>query len=141
MKKKGFTLLELAITIAIVAIVGLAVYPNITAMFQDADAELIRSIASDTEMAVSEGIDRQITIGDLRDSRLVNVVQAINTHSSPDIAIAAGSTGNINVTLFPGNTAKEKTAVISIGNDGQVTITSCADFTGYSCSTGDLIRN
>lgn len=141
MNKKGFTLLEMAISIVVIAILALAVYPNVASMFQDADAELVRSIASDTEMAVSEGIDRQISLNDLRTTNLANVVQAINTHSSGDISITPAGSGNINVTLYPGNTGKEKTAVLNIGTDGKVYITSCAGFSGYSCSSGDLIRN
>lgn len=142
-KEKGFTIVELAIVIAIMGILAMSILPRFGTMGEAAEVSFFRSVVSDVTLAVKEGTNRGIPLTDLRDqsntTRGLPVIANIASEGiNEKLAIAPTGTGILTVTLTSDN-GSTKTAEIEIDSNGNVSIKSISGFTRHSLQNGDII--
>lgn len=141
---KGYTLIEIAICILIIGIIAAATVPVISSMTEDAQAETMRSIASDVEIWIGQGLSRGLTFDsvtsntDMLDDIAANV-QADYSGGDASITVVAAAGRQVDVALNTGGSAK--TATLVINNAGKVNFTAVTGFSQYSVVNGDLRKS
>lgn len=141
----GITMLELALVIIIVGILASAAVPVMFNMYDDADAETVRSIVADIEMAMSEGISRGVPYAQLTSPGggatqfLDNIVAMVGTGFPNNVTIVAPGVSQVSVTITATG-GPPKTAQLTIQTNGNVSITAISGFTGYNIVGGDLVK-
>lgn len=139
---KGVTLIELAVIMIILAIIAGAAIPRISSLFEDADAQVLRGIAGETEIAISEGLNRGKTLHQLTTNGLGfldNILGFIEeSHGgSVDAEYIDAATFAVSV---KGKGIPRK-AFYTITTNGNVFITDSTGFNVYFAYAGDLVKN
>lgn len=137
-KTDGFTLIEMAIVIAIIAILAAVAVPKMSSLSEDADAETVRAIVADVEMSINEGTNRGIPYADLKATTgHLNDIVALAQEAFPDrVTITASGAGTIKAAIT--QSAAARSATLTMQNDGSVKITAVSGFSHYTLVSGDL---
>lgn len=141
-KNKGVTLIELAICFVLIGILAAIAMPNFATMAEDAQAETMRSIASDVEMWVSQGLSRGVAFDsltshtDLLDDIASNV-QTDFSGGDVNITLTAGAGRTIDVAMTSTG-ASNKAATLQINTSGNVRFSSVSGFSHHAVVNGDL---
>ncbi|MGD9581303.1 MAG: type II secretion system protein [Vampirovibrionia bacterium] len=138
---KGVTLIELAVVIILLGILAFAATPRLTSIFEDADAQVLRTIAAETEIAIAEGVNRGKTYNELitdGSGYLDNILGFIEDgHGgtvNTDYASTATFTASIN------KNGVERSADYIINTKGKVLIVDATGFNHYFVYSGDLVN-
>jgi prepilin-type N-terminal cleavage/methylation domain-containing protein len=138
---KGFTLNELVMVLVILGVMSAILYPHITSFYEDADAGLVRSVTSDVEMAISDGLSRNMTIANLSTvGGLTTVANIVRAGTPPNIAISVPAASQIQVDVMKNGTAI-RSATLQIATTGKVNITAINNFNHYVIDSGDMKKN
>ena len=136
---KGFTLLEIAICMAIILILAASVAHNMWSMREDIDAETVNAALAETERAVQQGINRGISITDIctQGTHFNDIVSKILSkgYNTNDVTFTSTADGVVQLT-FPGS---GRSATITVQTDGTAAVTVEA-FDHYTINGGKLVR-
>lgn len=144
-KEKGVTLLEVALVLVILGILAGLAAPRFFALNEDADAETVRSIASDIEMSLTAALNRGLPYASLRDpgaagTNLNDVISLTQGAFGSEVAVAATGLNTVGVTI-QSQGGNQRTATLTLQNNGTVHITAITNFTRYQVNgSGDLER-
>ena len=139
-KQNGITFIELVIIILILAIillVGLARFGN---AFESYDAQNLRAAANNINIGVSEALNRNITLADIRTTRLNDLISVSVQGLSDDIQMTNGGTGTIIINKITGGSV-DKSATVFVDTNGKINITAITGFSNYHVSNGDIVAN
>lgn len=140
-RQKGVTLIELAIILLILGILVVAVMPRFGNIFENYDAEALRAASNNINISVSEALNRNITLADIRTTRLNDIITVSRYGLSDDIQMAnSGTAGTITVNKM-NNSTVDKSATVLIDTSGRVIITAITGFSNFHIANGDIVAN
>jgi prepilin-type N-terminal cleavage/methylation domain-containing protein len=142
----GFTLIEMAITLVIIGIIAMAAVPRFYSVSEDADAETLRAIVRETEMALSAGVSRGLPYSQLRapavgpNKGLEHVIGVVQSGYEDVITLSMGGADTINVAINSSGSSP-RSAVLTLQDNGSVRITTISNFPSYSVNgVGDITK-
>ena len=145
-KKKGVSIVELCIAIGIVGILAMMVSANLFGFSESSDAEILRAIRGEVNMAVAAGMDRGHPLENLRsliadpDTPDLETIADLATEGYNNrVMLTPTGIGQFNLSINDGLSGA-KTAAIVIDERGNASITNATGFKYHKVEDGDLVK-
>jgi len=136
--KRGFTLIEMAVVIAIIAITAAFAYTSMQGTDEARDAAMVQSAQAALQSVVSQGSARtDLAPASLNQTDVLNALKASFSTQAANSAVKFSPTGgNYMMTI----TGKGRTATFGIGANGDVNLLSLSNFTDYTVQNGIIFK-
>lgn len=137
--KRGFTLIELAVTIAVIAILAAFAVTSFGNSSEVRDAAMVQSAQAALQSVVSQGSARMDLPPDqLNSASVLNALRAsFNTNGATNSSVQFTASGNNYVMTIP---SAGRTATFSIGASGDVNLSGLNNFTTYQVQNGLITK-
>lgn len=136
--KRGFTLIELAMTMAVIAITAAFAMTTFQGSDEARDAAMVQSAQAALQSVVSQGSARTDTApANLNPSNVMNALKATFNSNGPNTSVQFSLSGsNYTMTM----SGKNRAATFGIGNNGDVNLISLSNFTDYTVQNGVIFK-
>lgn len=136
--KRGFTLIELAITIMIIAILAAFTWTSFQGTDEARDAAMVQSAQAALQSIVSQGSARtDVPPASLPRTSVLNALTASFSTSGNGSSVKFSVSGNNFVMTIP---SKGRAATFGIAANGNVNLLNLSNFTDYTVQNGVIFK-